>query len=124
VLVVDDDEDIRVILARFLEGAGYRVAQAPDGPSGIERFGLERPDLVLLDLQMPGMDGLEACRRLRALPGGTGIPVFMVTVRSQLATVSEALQAGATDYVLKPFDPDDVLARIAKVLGHGRDRHP
>lgn len=117
VLVVDDDPDFRAILRHILEGAGYRVAEAEDGEKGLDAAARERPELVLLDIQMPGLDGLETCRRLRDGAAGPRPPVLFLTVRSQIATVAEGLQAGARDYVLKPVDPEDLLARIEFALG-------
>ena len=116
VLIIDDDDDFRAILRHFLTGAGYSVADAPGGEAGLERFAADPPDLVLLDLSMPDIDGLEVCRRLRKTDAGKHVPVLMLTVRSQISTVSEGLEAGVNDYVLKPFEPEDLLKRIEKVL--------
>lgn len=116
ILVVDDDADFRAILNHFLTRAGYHVDQADGGLEGLKRFDERPPDLVLLDLSMPDIDGLEVCRRLRATEKGRSTPVLMLTVRSQLASVSEGLEAGVNDYVLKPFEPKDLLRRIESVL--------
>jgi DNA-binding response OmpR family regulator len=116
VLVIDDDDDFRAILRHFLTGAGYAVTEAPGGEEGLRRFGEDKPDLVLLDFSMPDINGLEVCRRLRASENGRSVPVLMLTVRSQISTVAEGLEAGVSDYVLKPFEPKDLLTRIQKAL--------
>ena len=116
ILIVDDDDDFRTILRHILLRVGYRVTEAANGTDGLDRFGREVPDLVLLDVSMPDMDGLEVCRRIRASKQRANTPVLMITVRSQLSSVAEGLQAGATDYVLKPFEPEDLVARVAKAL--------
>ena len=124
ILVVDDDADFRAILYHLLANAGYRVSQAANGTEGLERFAADRPDLVLLDISMPDIDGLEVCRRIRASEKSGRTPILLISVRSQLATVSEGLEAGATDYVLKPFEVDDLLSRIDKALTHGPYSRP
>ncbi len=117
VLLIDDGPGFRAIVQPLLKRKGYRVVQATDGAAGVAKFKEEKPDIVLLDLSMPGMDGIEACQRLRRTEGGETVPILIITVRSQIATVSDCLNAGATDYLLKPFEPEDFLARIAAALG-------
>lgn len=116
ILIVDDEEDFRAILRVVLERAGYRVLQGSNGAEGLERFAAEKPDLMIVDLSMPDMDGIEVTRRLRAQ--GHKTPILMLTVRSQILTVSEGLASGVTDYILKPFDKDDLLERVQRGL-HG-----
>ncbi len=114
ILIVDDEEDFRAILKVVLERAGYTVFQAPNGTEGLKQFSSIRPDLLIVDLSMPDMDGIEVTRRIRTQ--GSGVPILMLTVRSQILTVSEGLAAGVTDYVLKPFDKDDLLKRVERGL--------
>lgn len=114
VLVVDDEEDYRLLHKHILERAGYVVAMADGGEAGLAAFAAERPDLVILDAQMPDMEGYEVCRRLRA--AGHLTPVIFCTVRSAVARVAEGLRAGGNDYVVKPFSPDDLLVRVGAAL--------
>ncbi|GAA1712090.1 MtrAB system response regulator MtrA [Brachybacterium phenoliresistens] len=109
ILVVDDDQAIAEMVGIVLRGKGFEVVTTPDGASALEAFGQVRPDLVLLDLMLPGMDGIEVCRRLRR---DSGVPVIMLTARSDTADVVEGLEAGADDYLTKPFEPDELVARI------------
>ena len=92
-----------------LRGKGFDVVTAPDGASALDAFDRVGPDLVLLDLMLPGMDGIEVCRELRRR---SGVPVIMLTARSDTSDVVEGLEAGADDYLTKPFEPDELVARI------------
>ncbi|MDP3543012.1 MAG: response regulator [Elusimicrobiota bacterium] len=116
ILIIDDEHDFRVICAHVLERGGYDTATAADGAAGLAAFAERRPDLVVLDGNLPDLDGIEVCRRLRKLPGGGAVPVLMCTVRSAVVSISEGLDAGVTDYVLKPFEMEDLLARVAGAL--------
>ena len=116
ILVVDDEPDFRVIVGAILTRAGYAVRLACDGNQGVAAFRERRPDLVLLDVNMPELDGISACRLMRAEPGSR-VPILMFTVRSHLTTAAESMSSGADDYILKPFEVDDLLARIARALG-------
>ncbi|MFC7376309.1 MtrAB system response regulator MtrA [Brachybacterium sp. GCM10030267] len=109
ILVVDDDQAIAEMVGIVLRGKGYEVATSPDGASALETFPRLRPDLVLLDLMLPGMDGIEVCRRLRR---DSGVPIIMLTARTDTADVVEGLEAGADDYLTKPFEPEELVARI------------
>lgn len=115
ILVVDDEEDYRALHAHILTRAGHTVVAADGGEAGLAAFERERPDLVILDAQMPDLEGYEVCRRLRA--AGHKTPVLFCTVRSAVVRVAEGLRAGGNDYVVKPFSPDDLLARVAEALG-------
>jgi len=111
ILIVDDDEAIRRLLKRLLADQ-YQLAEAPTGEDALEvlpRFG---PDLVMLDIMMPGIDGHETCRRIRSSPFGRGIQVMMVSARSSREEQARAYGAGADDYVVKPFDPHELCSRI------------
>jgi two-component system response regulator MprA len=112
-LVIDDDEQLLAALRRALAYEGYDVAVAPSGEAGL-RVALERPpDLVVLDVLLPGVDGLEVCRRLRA---GGDVPVLMLTARDEVADRVAGLDAGADDYLVKPFAVDELLARVRALL--------
>jgi two-component system, OmpR family, KDP operon response regulator KdpE len=113
ILIVDDDPQIRRVLKVTLSGQGYEVDDARDGEAALERLRDARFDLVLLDINMPGMSGLDACRAIRS---GSEIAIIMLTVRDDEADTVEALDAGADDYVTKPFKPTELLARIRAAL--------
>ncbi|MBP1634401.1 MAG: hypothetical protein H6Q10_975 [Acidobacteria bacterium] len=115
-LVVDDDEMNRDMLGRRLERAGFDVTLAEDGPSALTALDRVQPDLILLDIMMPGMSGLEVLRRIRAAPGGHRAQVILVTARAQSEDIVEGLEAGADDYVTKPIDMPVALARIRTQL--------
>jgi two-component system KDP operon response regulator KdpE len=113
VLVVDDEPQIRRIMRTTLTGAGYEIDDAKTGEEALEKVRDYRPDLVLLDINMPGMGGLAACRVIRA---ETNIAIIMLTVRDSEADKVEALDAGADDFVTKPFSTPELLARIRAAL--------
>jgi DNA-binding response OmpR family regulator len=113
VLVVEDDEDIAQALQRSLRMEGYEVRAAPDGPSALEQGHSFAPDLVILDLGLPGIDGLEVARSLRAQDD---IPILILTARDALEARVEGLDAGADDYLVKPFERQELLARMRALL--------
>ncbi|GAB3232148.1 response regulator transcription factor [Glycomyces halotolerans] len=113
VLVVDDDPALADVVARYLRREGYEVDYASDGASGLRRALSTRPDLVVLDLMMPGMDGFEVCRRLRQ---ATAVPVVMLTALGEENDRISGLDLGADDYVTKPFSPRELAARVRAVL--------
>ena len=113
ILVVDDDTNICELLRLYLTKEGYQVTTANDGEEGLEKFNQLKPDMVLLDVMMPRMDGLEVCRRIRKL-GNT--PVMMLTAKGETFDKVLGLELGADDYVTKPFDTKEVVARIKAVL--------
>jgi DNA-binding response OmpR family regulator len=112
-LLVDDDLVLSDILAFALRRAGFQVALAFDGPGAVEAFTAEAPDLVVLDINLPKMDGFAVCRRIRAM---STVPIIMLTVRNQEDDVIRGLELGADDYVTKPFSPRQLVARAQAVL--------
>jgi DNA-binding response OmpR family regulator len=114
VLVVDDDPTVSDVVRRYLERAGYAVVHAVDGPAALTEFERECPDLVVLDLMLPGMDGLEVCRRLRAV--AARMPVIMLTALGEESDRVLGLQLGADDYITKPFSPRELVLRVQSVL--------
>lgn len=118
ILVVDDDEPIAAALRRALEYEGFRVSVARDGPAALECARRAVPDLVVLDLMLPGLDGLAVCERLRdpALGGATAPLVLMLTARDGTADRVRGLDAGADDYLVKPFAYEELLARVRALL--------
>ncbi len=119
ILVVDDERAVRESLRRALELEGYEIELAGDGREALERFESEAPDAVVLDVLMPGMDGLEACRALRR--SGSRVPVLMLTARTQVEDRVEGLDAGADDYLTKPFALEELLARLRALLRRTAD---
>ena len=117
VLVADDEEDIKVVLRMFLEAVGYEVVTAFDGLDALEQIKSAKPDVVLMDIMMPVIDGIEVVRQMKATPGIRDIPVVMLTAAAQSDMVERAIQAGAADYIVKPFEPEAVQRAIEKVLG-------
>lgn len=113
ILVVDDEPQIRRIMRTTLIGAGYEVDDAKTGEEGLEKIREFRPDLVLLDINMPGMGGFAACKALRADPN---LAIIMLTVRNTEKDKVEALDAGADDFVVKPFSTPELLARVRAAL--------
>ena len=113
ILVVDDDTNICELLRLYLTKEGYQVTTANDGEEGLDKFNQVKPDMVLLDVMMPKMDGLEVCRRIRKL-GNT--PVMMLTAKGETFDKVLGLELGADDYMVKPFDTKEVVARIKAVL--------
>ncbi len=112
ILVVEDDASSRLLMSRVLEGAGYRVMVAADGEAGLAAVAVEVPDVVVIDVGLPGINGLEVCARLRAEPRHATLPILMLTARAQL----DGLGAGADDYLAKPFRQPELLARIRSAL--------
>jgi two-component system KDP operon response regulator KdpE len=113
ILIVDDEPQITRVLRRSLTTRGYDVRSAADGESALETFGDWPPDLVITDLSMPSIDGVELCRRLRAI---SQVPIIVLSVKGDEKTKVEALDAGADDYVTKPFGIDELMARIRATL--------
>ncbi len=113
ILVVDDEPQLVKVLRGYLEQGGFRVVTAGDGPMALTQYKHEKPDLVLLDLNLPGMDGIEVARRLRAL---SNVPIIMVTARVDETDRLIGLELGADDYVIKPFSAREVVARVRAVL--------
>jgi two-component system, OmpR family, alkaline phosphatase synthesis response regulator PhoP len=112
ILIVEDEKDIRDLLEHYLKKEGYEVQTAKDGQSGLEKASKEKLDLVILDLMLPQMDGLEICRRLRSQPATADLPIIMLTAKTEETDRIVGLEMGADDYITKPFSPREVLARI------------
>ncbi|MBK3773745.1 response regulator [Azospirillum sp. YIM DDC1] len=115
-LVVDDDREIRTLLSQFLTRHGFRVTGAKDGVEMMRTLDSARVDLIVLDLMMPGEDGLSLCRRLRATPETAQTPVIMLTAMGEETDRIVGLEMGADDYLAKPFSPRELLARVKAVL--------
>ncbi|MBK9942858.1 MAG: response regulator transcription factor [Kouleothrix sp.] len=116
ILVVDDEPGIVVIARDYLDRAGFRVLTAGDGPSALRLARTERPSLLVLDLMLPGMDGLDVARALRGDPATRSMPMIMLTARVEEADRLIGLELGADDYITKPFSPRELVARVRAVL--------
>jgi DNA-binding response OmpR family regulator len=117
VLIADDDPDILTLVGFRLERAGYEVLPARDGEEALV-LALERqPDLAILDVMMPKLDGYEVTQRLRNDPSTSGMPVILLTARVQEADITRGFEAGADDYIKKPFSPQELRARVQAILG-------
>jgi len=120
VLVVDDETQILRVLRHVFSGPEYSVKTAQDGAAGMEAFTDWQPDIVITDLQMPVMNGLELCRRVRS---ASAVPVIVLSVRDEEKSIVEALDSGADDYVTKPFSTAELLARVRSALRRAPERH-
>ena len=116
VLVVDDEENIRMLIRFNLEKAGYEVLEAADGKEALGMAQKSLPDIIILDLMLPGMDGLEVCRNLKQAPQTAALPIIMLTAKSDEIDKVIGLELGADDYMAKPFSQRELLARIKAVL--------
>jgi DNA-binding response OmpR family regulator len=116
VLIVEDEPDIRELVVHHLKREGYQVSAAANGEDALRQVQAAPPDLVLLDLMMPAMDGLEVCRRLRQDPATATLPIVMLTAKGDEVDRVVGLEIGADDYIVKPFSPKELLARVRAVL--------
>ena len=117
ILVADDEEDLRELVAYRLTRSGYEVIAAVDGQEAWQLARERVPDLMVLDVMMPRLDGYELTRRVRAEEALRSVPVILLTARSQESDVSRGFEVGADDYLKKPFSPDELVARVRAVLG-------
>ena len=115
-LIVDDTETMRLYQQMLLTSQGYEVDMAGDGVEALERISHSRPDLVLMDIMMPNMDGIECCRRIKENEETKDIKVIMVTTKSEYERVKEAFVAGCDDYITKPIDKTELLTKIKDLL--------
>jgi phosphate regulon transcriptional regulator PhoB len=120
VLIVEDEPDIRELVVHHLKREGYQVSAASSGEEALRQVQAAPPDLVLLDLMMPAMDGLEVCRRLRQDPATVSLPIVMLTAKGDEVDRVLGLEIGADDYIVKPFSPKELLARVRAVLRRSR----
>jgi two-component system, cell cycle response regulator DivK len=117
ILIVEDQEDLRAILRDYLAASGYIVIEAVDGADGVTKAASERPDLVLMDVQLPVLDGYDATRQIKALPGLTATPVIAVSSFAMKGDEEKARAAGCDHYVTKPYSPVQLMRTIRGFLG-------
>jgi DNA-binding response OmpR family regulator len=117
ILLADDEEDIKTVVTMFLESQGYEVLTAFDGLDALEKTRTEKPDLILLDIMMPVLDGYEVCKRLKEDATMSNIPILILSAAAHVESVDRGLKAGAKDYIVKPFEPEKLLEKIEQVIG-------
>jgi len=122
ILIVDDERDILKMLDYNLKKEGFRVISASDGEDAIDSALKERPDLIVLDLMLPGLDGLEVCKTLKKENKTANIPIIMLTAKAQETDKIVGLELGADDYITKPFSPRELVARVKAVLRRAKDK--
>ncbi len=116
IVIAEDERDIRDLITFTLQFAGHEVVATSNGAEAVEAVEREKPDLIIMDVRMPRMTGYEACRRLKASPETKDIPVVFLSAKGQDAEVQEGLEAGAIDYIIKPFSPDELTRRVNEIL--------
>ena len=116
ILVIEDEPDYQRLFKTILAAEGYGVVLADNGEEGLKLLEETSPDLIFLDINMPKMDGYEVCTKIRSGEVQPRIPIIFITIRSQVEEIVQGLKLGADDYILKPFSPEEVLARVAALL--------
>ena len=116
IVIAEDEPDIRTLITFTLQFAGHEVIPTANGAEAVEAVRREKPDIVLMDVRMPRLTGYEACRQLKADESTQDIPVVFLSAKGQESEVQEGLEAGAIDYILKPFSPDQLTARVQEIL--------
>jgi DNA-binding response OmpR family regulator len=122
VLIAEDEKDIRRLVVFTLERAGYEVLEAPDGREALRLATENQPNLILLDIMMPFLNGYEVCRKLREISELKDTPIVLLSAKAQNYEIGEGLQAGATDYLIKPFIPRELAAKVKQILGEGNQK--
>lgn len=122
ILIAEDERDIRELIAFTLKFAGHEVIATSNGEEALQAALSEKPDLILLDVRMPRMSGYQACEKIKADPGTRQIPVVFLSAKGQESEVKTGMDAGADEYILKPFSPDQLTARIKSILANHHAR--
>jgi len=121
-LVVDDEKDILTLLEYNLEKAGFKVISAQDGPEAIDVAKKEKPDLIILDIMLPSMEGTEVCRILKREEATSRVPIIMLTAKGEEVDKIVGFELGADDYITKPFSPRELILRVMAVLKRGSEK--
>ncbi|HTP00804.1 MAG TPA: response regulator [Anaerolineales bacterium] len=116
ILIAEDEPDIRELVAFMLRFAGYEVLAASNGEEAVQTANRDRPDLILMDVRMPKMTGYDACRIMKATPELRDVPVVFLSAKGQESEIQSGLEAGAEEYLLKPFSPDELTNRVRSIL--------
>lgn len=122
VLIAEDEKDIRRLVVFTLERAGYEVIEAGDGREALRLATENQPNLILLDIMMPFLNGYEVCRKLRETSELKDTPIVLLSAKAQNYEIGEGLEAGATDYLIKPFIPRELAAKVKQILGEGNTK--
>ena len=120
ILLVDDSSTVLLLHRMMLSHCGYELVTARDGQEALDKVSTERPDLIFLDVLMPRMDGFQTCRALRARPETKSVPIILVTTRGEPHYVRQGFESGCTDYITKPFDGEELLAKVRSHLEEAR----
>ena len=122
ILIIDDEENIVLLAETNLEMCGYKVITAQDGKQGLEMAQKEKPDLIILDIRLPEIDGWEVCRRLKNSTDTRNIPIVFLTAHAQENDINKGLSLGAEEFITKPFIPEDMAQRIKKILAQKQNK--
>ena len=123
VLIVDDEPMARTLLRLMLVRAGYHVSEAEDGFDALEKVRINQPDVILLDVMMPGMDGFTVCETLRKENDTSRLPIIMLSAKTDLDSINKGLRVGATKYLMKPISPEDLTRHVKEALENGIGSH-
>jgi len=124
VTIIEDDPDIAGLVEHYLAAEGFKTTHAKDGVEGLKRVKAAPPDLVILDLMLPGLDGLDVCKALRAAPATSSLPILMLTAKGEESDKVIGLELGADDYLTKPFSPKELVARVKSLLRRKARQEP
>ncbi len=124
ILIAEDERDIRDLIAFSLRYGGFEVVEASNGQEAVERALAEKPELILMDVRMPKMTGYEACRQLKSMDEMKHIPVIFLSAKGQETEIQQGLDAGAEEYILKPFAPDELSSKVREVVERAGKRRP
>jgi DNA-binding response OmpR family regulator len=124
VLIAEDERDIRDLIAFSLRYGGFEVVEAANGQEAVERAVAEVPDLILMDVRMPRMTGYEACKQLKSIDSVKHIPVIFLSAKGQETEIQQGLDAGAEEYILKPFAPDELASKVREVVERASKQRP
>jgi DNA-binding response OmpR family regulator len=124
VLIAEDEQSIRELIAYRLTQSGYTVMEASDGEEALRLAAADTPDIAVLDVMMPHLDGYQVTARLKEAPGTARVPVILLTARVQEADITQGFDAGADDYLRKPFNPDELVSRVRAVLSRAEPASP
>ncbi len=122
ILVAEDERDIRELISFTLRFAGFEIETAANGVQAVEKAAQVKPDLILLDVRMPKMTGYEVCRVLRTMPEMRKIPIVFLSAKGQESEINEGLDTGATEYILKPFAPDELIQQVKRILAEWEEK--
>jgi len=123
ILIAEDERDIRDLIAFSLRYGGFEVVEAANGQEAVDRAVSTKPDLILMDVRMPKMTGYEACKQLKLIDDLKNIPVIFLSAKGQETEIQQGLDAGAEEYILKPFAPDELAAKVREVLDRTSKKH-